>query len=276
MQRIGMINNVSFSGNNVFSVFQASKPVNVSKNISSDIPKDTVELSKSKMQNKPKMNKKFVKGAAVAVLAAVAVAATIFAGKNMNKVSSVVSQHENYSQKGIDHAVKSLITDVESKTGPDVNGICFYGPDCKGKEEMLGGFVKRLSDAGYEIKHTPRASQADNETIGNALYDMIEGAKNLFKKENKRTAIVVRDLDKLAPDNSGMERVTSIMKRYTEHAKEKGYVIVSEAQDITNVDSAVRRIGRMEEKILVKPLASDPIQAHKKYGELLAKNLQRA
>ena len=270
MLQVGTFGAGNIDKKSIFSEFQNS--AHQIKASQDKVGADTIEISKKAIK-KPQINKKLLVGAAIVIGGVMAVVAL---GKNLPKILTIVKKQDELAKQGIDDARRSLISDVEAKIGPEVNGVCFHGPNSKAKEQAISGFIGELSNAGYDIQYVPRANEAELDIIGTKLSSIIEGAKELFKKDNKRTAVVIRDLDQLAPNNiKEATTITGILKRETESAKEKGFVLVSEAVDIKNVDSAVRRVGRMDTKVFVRPLKSDSIMSHKEYIELLASKLNR-
>ncbi len=241
------------------------------------IKPDTFELNSPKKNLK--IDKKYIVGA-VAIGAGVA-AAIIFRKNISNFIKSLrntipkepveIKQSET-TEKMINNAKDFLIKDVEKTGEATVNGICFYGPDSMGKEQTINEFLDTLANAGYKIEKTPRAKEASIPEIGSSIRKYMEEAEKRFKTTNQRTVIVVRDLDKISQDrrttNSKSKEVVGALIGMQD-CRKKGYAWISEAVDVTNVDPAIVRMGRMEHKIPVMPLPQDSKSVWNEYIALI-------
>lgn len=192
---------------------------------------------------------------------------------NIQNNGSVVLQEAD--KKGIteeltDKARKFLIRDVQETGSASVNGVCFYGPDCIGKENAIEGFLKDLQEAGYRIERAPRAGEKSINETGAIISKLFKKAEETFSATGERTAVLVRDLDKLAPDRrtSGIYGVTRVLLD-TQECRNKGYTWIGEASDLSKIDSAVLRPGRMGHFISIRPLVSESQEVWMKYKNFI-------
>jgi len=270
--QVASIGNHNCSMKSVFSDFQQSGTsyIFVPKK-EQGLKTDTFELSQ-KVTKQPLITKKKVIGAVIIAAAAAAViAAAVSSGKNMKKAAEIMKLDEEHAKQSMNELHNALF---ENPVKHDFRGIgdgaCFYGPDSKTKEQAIEGLISELGNAGYEIKRTPRANEATNQEISHTLAGFFDDAISLFKDKNKRTAIIIRDLDKLSPDDYNSHPVTGVLKKYMDDiAKDKdAYAVIGEAVDMKNVDGAVRR--RLNWKIPAIPAPKDSLNAQKLYAEQLA------
>lgn len=273
-----MLKAVSFNSNKVgqnngvFSEFNKNLVSNYTSKRT--LKNDTVELNNT-VAKKNFLNKKTLKTVG---LIAGGIFLAVIVGKGIKNYSKTYSALKNTIQtreknvtSDLEYAKKALITDVNSTDAWNTNGICFFGPNSRAKEEAITSFVGELAEAGYEIKHTPRANSTDFNSIYNTLCGYIREAKSLFQREKKRTAIVIRDLDQLAPRDSSEvpTSITGLLKAHGEHTKEKGLLFVTEAVNAKKVDQAVIRPGRMDTKLLIKPFDDEAMTLKKEYLDIL-------
>lgn len=236
---------------------------------------DTFETRTASKKVNP--NKKLLIGAAV--IGAVILGAVIFKKnisgmikplKNAMPKEAAPLQPSKTTEKLIQNAKEFLIDDVKKTGVPAANGICFYGPDSIGKEQALGGFLDTLKKAGYKIEHTPRESEAPIPEIGAAIQKCMREAEERFKTTKQRTAIVIRDLDKIAPDRV-LANKRGVFGALTtiQDCRKRGYVWISEAVDLRKIDPALLRGGRMDHHIIVTPSLQDSKSVWKEYAELV-------
>ncbi len=225
---------------------------------------DTFELKNVK--EKIKNNKKalLISGAVIAAAIAFFAIRKNSAGAKtvINSVAQNMEQTENSGvmEDLINQAKTFLVDDVQKTGTASVNGICFYGPDSIGKEQAITKFIEDIKHAGYKIENAPRTSEASSRDIGGKISELIKQAEQRFINTKQRTAIVVRDLDKIAMertinDGSASGAVSALINM--QDCRMKGIACISEAVDITKVDPAVARAGRMEYKILTRPSVQD-------------------
>lgn len=247
------------------------------------VPSPVVKLPESKpdtfeKQTAPKktINKKLI----IAAVAFGAAAITAFAFRK--NIASVINKALKPSVPGIENSAKSqtnhlqeraersvetaktfLIDDAKNKKSSGYGGVCFWGVDSIGKKEKMEEFIKSLSDSGYVIKRMPVVEEVTTESIENfsaVTGKAIDEAEALFKETGKRTAIIVKNLDKVAQDRNKeplMSGGVSVLQRF-ERCFDRGYTLVSDAVNIKSIDSAVLRAGRLSNKILCTPTAKDP------------------
>ncbi len=229
---------------------------------------DTFELKNIKQ--KILKNKKLVIGA---LIAGAALTVGIVYRKNIAslfKKTQKAAEPKGITESLIDNAKSFLIDDVKKNGEASANGICFYGPDSIGKEKYISDFIQDLSNAGYQIEQAPRASEASVQTIGDKIGTMISEAKERFGASGKRTAIIVRDLDKIAldrRDGNDPSVVRALLE--TQNARKQGFAWIAEAVDPSKVDTAIRRTGRMEHNIITRPAFEDTKEVWSEYIELI-------
>ncbi len=272
---------VSFAGNNQSNnVFVDTFPSQKNKNYYyiNKTPKiDTVELHPIK--DRIKNNKKLMLG--IAVVGAAILGALIFKKNVQGIVKSVNSSavDETYKAKGIteemiNNAKDFLIKDVQATGEATANGICFYGPDSLGKEYAISSFLDCLEKSGYKIEHAPRIANTTKGELAGSIDNLMKKAENRFNKTNVRSVIVVRDLDKIAAErrmtNGESAGVVSALLK-TQGCRKRGFAWISEAVDVSQVDPAVTRMGRMEHKIPIMPLESESVSVWKQYIELISR-----
>ncbi len=236
------------------------------------IKPDSVEIKKkAKIQN----NKLLKYGL---ILAGIAVGVVLLR-KNITKVPEEITintkntENVNRIQEKLTEKAKRFLIDDMKKTGlPSAGGVCFYGPDSHGKEAIFEGFINNLEEAGYKIERAPRAGEKKLEEIGEKITELINQAEQRYKDLKQNTAIIVRDLDTLAPnrESEAAFNITGNLLGF-EKCREKGFIWVSEAKDITKVDPAVKRAGRIDHSILAQPSAKDSLSAWNKYVEIINK-----
>ncbi len=247
-------------------------PVNKNKS-------DTFE--KHSIKEAIKNNKKLIIG--VSILGAAAIGAVVFrrnitslikpTKSSVETVNSEIMQ-PSLTQEMINNAKDFLIKNVKETGEAAANGICFYGPDSLGKEKAISSFLGDLKNAGYKVEYAPRIKDTPIEEIAGSIDKLIGQAEERFKTTNTRTAIVVRDLDKIAFDrckeNGASTRVVSALLK-TQECRKRGFAWISEAFDVSNLDIAVARTGRMEHKIPIMPFADEPVSLWKQYIALIEK-----
>ena len=263
---------------NIFKNMNLSQPAAV--NQKAEEKNDTVEIAKAKEKD-PKLddNKKLI---AAVVAGTVAIVGAFFARKNIAKLFKKgvgeVSESagnivgKNLHEEMIKNAREFLIDDVKKIGTATANGICFYGPDSIGKEKALEGFITDLSKADYKIVRIPRANEASIKEIKLTISRAIKEAEETFKTTNQRTAIIVRDLETIAQDRNidpVNNAVAPLLK--TEKCSDRGFVWISETKEFDVVDIALRRAGRMDHKMPIKPTSEDPKEVWDAYIELVQK-----
>ncbi len=237
---------------------------------------DAFELKNVK--EKIKNNKKAILISGAVIAAAIAFFAirknSSGAKTVINSVTQNMEQTENNGvmENLINKAKTFLIDDVQKLDEATVNGVCFYGPDSIGKEQAMTKFLEDIKQAGYAIEKAPRASEASSRNIGGKISELIKQAEQRFINTKQRTAIVVRDLDRIAMertinDGSASGAVSALINM--QDCRKKGITWISEAVDISKVDPAITRMGRMEHKILVRPSVQDSKEVWDMYVSLI-------
>ncbi len=243
------------------------------------LKEDKVEISS---KTKPVKNKKLLIGGIIACAALIGIIAfrkniSNILTKNKDTVNNVENNSikqikEKFNNIDIENARKFLIDDVKTTGEIGASGVCFYGPDSKGKEQIFEGFIQELKDAGYKIERAPREKESTIENINNTIAKLIKEAETRYKNTKERTAIIVRDLDKIAPDRE-IDAINNASAALlgTEKCREKGFTWISEAVDYTKIDTAIRRPGRIDQDIIVKPLFEDSEATWKSYINMIKK-----
>ncbi len=156
-----------------------------------------------------------------------------------------------------------------SKQNPIINGIGFYGPKSKAKEETFEKFINDLADNEYKIVRIPTINETTSEELAKTISNSIEKAQSDFKTTGKRTLIVVRDLDIIGKKRNAITQYANIFDELlkTENCKEKGFAWVWDAQDVKNIDKTLLR--RTSEFILVKPGIEDDKKTWAKYIDIV-------
>lgn len=260
--------------NSIFQDMIPAKKGEYTKNFEPVKP-DTFETSTASKKIMP--NKKLIIGGAVigaAILGAIIFRKNILgifkSLKNTMPKETAPIQQSKTTEKLINNAKEFLIDDVEKAGEASANGICFYGPNSINKENALKEFLGSLKKAGYKIEQTPRESEATIPEIGEAIQKYMREAEERFKTTKQRTAIVIRDLDKIAPDRR-LTNQRGVFGALTtvQDCRKRGYVWISEAVDIRKIDPALLRGGRMEHQIIVTPSIQDSPTVWKEYTELV-------
>lgn len=182
-----------------------------------------------------------------------------------------LKENKTSKEEFIKNYKDALLGYSKSQSGYYPTGVCFYGPDSILKDNAVETFVSDLeSCCNFRVKRIP--NNIDGNDITLAIADTINDAKQHFKKTNQRTAIVVKNLDKIAQDrNQTIENVSTISTLLVEipNAREEGFTWISEAKDMLKVDPAVHRAGRIDKKILCPPTINDAKEVWQGYIDAL-------
>lgn len=164
----------------------------------------------------------------------------------------------------------ALVAYSKIQDGSYPTGVCFYGADSALKGNALETFVSDLESC-CDFKISRISEEIDRKDITRAIVDAINDAKQHFKKTNQRTAIVVKNLDKIAQDRNVTTENIGIISALLEvqNAGKDGYTWISEAKDIRKIDSAILRSGRIDRKILCPPTINDAKEVWKDYIDIL-------
>lgn len=164
---------------------------------------------------------------------------------------------------------EGLLHTYKNTRGEDVykHGILFHGANSIGKEAAIENFVQSLSKAGYEIKEVPRIKNTDVQTICDVIHEYVEESEKLFNETQKRTAIVIRDLDVVAP--YGSEVATKLAKEI-KHGGTKSFAIIMEGENEQKISPQIRRDGTANSgHILCRPTLEDSKETWEKHLELI-------
>lgn len=234
------------------------------QNISPKLPALKVDSFESSQPLKKKKNifsdKKVI--IASAVIAAIAIVAAIIHKKNIKDIpniaknataaSNVKAPVPDISLK-IEKASKMFIDDMKNLGEPSAQSICFYGTDSAQKEKLLEGFISKLSEAGYSIERVPVMADESVGKHSDTIRKVFNSAAQKFKDTQTRTAVVIKNLDLIGQDRVKFPSgnfANSLLE--IDKFKDKGISVISEAKDISVVDGALKRLGRME--ITVGPI----------------------
>lgn len=269
---MNVIDNIGkITSNNIDVKNKSTMPSPVAK-----LPESKPDTFEKQTAPKKTINKKLI----IAGVAFGAAAITAFAFRK--NIASVINKAVKPSVSGIENSAKSqtnhlqeraersindakhfLIDDAKNKNSNSYGGVCFWGVDSIGKKEKIEEIIKSLSDSGYVIKRMPVVEEVTAENIENftvVTEKAINEAEALFKETGKRTAIIVKNLDKVAQDrnkNSLTMTSVSVLQRF-ERGVERGYTWVSDAVNVKSIDNSILRAGRLGNKILCTPTAKDP------------------
>lgn len=165
------------------------------------------------------------------------------------------------------------------------NGVIYYGPNCKAKENAITDLIKFLEKEGWDIKRSPIFDESKAEpTIerGNYCYNyarqlidtFIEAEEN-YQNTGKRTAVVVRKLDtftepRQAPEGeNGIYRAKSEfvdeMLATIEKLRQNGCTWITDCESLGNIDSALGRTGRIDLKVPIRSLQEDSKKIWEEY-----------
>lgn len=219
---------------------------------------DSFELTKENSQKKSLFsNKKFLIGTAIAATALIAVAmrkknipalkGTIKSLPQPNSAANKTPNPVSDIPEKLSKATKMFIDDLQNHGEASANGVCFWGVDSPQKEQIFEGFVNKMSEAGYIIERVPQGSEENVKKLSDTLRKIMFTAEEKFKKTKAHTAIVIRNFDSIAQDRVKFPEgkfANSLLE--LQSCKEKGIALISEAKDINNIDTALRRFGRME------------------------------
>lgn len=182
-----------------------------------------------------------------------------------------LKENETSKKEFIKKYKDTLLGYSNSQSGYYPTGVCFYGPDSILKDNAIETFVGDLeSCCDFRIKRIPDNIDGNDVTL--AIADTINDAKKHFKKTNQRTVIVVKNLDKIAQDrNLTIENIGTVSTLLAEipNGRKDGFTWISAAKDMTKVDPAVRRAGRIDNKILCPPTINDAKEAWQGYIDAL-------
>ncbi len=271
---------VTFGVNNQAGYIFQDMPYNEKNTYPSYINKNNSDtFERQSLKNKIKSNKKLIIGGAIigtAVIGAIVfrknIAGLIKSVKAPKQTVTEPVKTSGLTEDMINKAKDFLINDVQTTGEATANGICFYGPDSLGKEKAISQFLNDLQTSGYKIEHAPRVNNTPLQEISGHINELIKEAEERFNSSKIRTAIVVRDIDKIASDrrigNGETSSVVSALLKMQD-CRKRGFAWISEAVDVSKVDAAVARMGRMEHKIPIMPLADEPISVWNKYIALI-------
>lgn len=290
---MNVINNVGVTGNSSIFLDKPKNNKNPLKVVQSIATTNDTFVKQTQTTNKTVNKKLIIAGIAIgaALLAAIAFKKNLLgAAKNVAKSDVVKDVLESETPKAIETLeeiraqaeeyttqrlvdIKRMI--VDSPIEDRINGVVFAGADSVGKETTIENFIKTLSDNGFEIK---RAQRVGNNTVFEDIACEIENymneAEELFKNTQKRTAIVVRDADRIAKERKiATEEVYSVISvlQDCEYAIERGYTLVLEAVNYSDIDRSLKRSGRVDEFMLCRPRLEESKQIWKKHLEVLEK-----
>ena len=286
---INMISTITFSGNNPFKDIE-QKSVSQSYSLPmQSLPADSFE--KHQQLKQPINKNKILGGIALgaSIVAAITfrknIASTI--KKLLPKSNEVLNDAVEQTKKKynsvqevhdelINNAKDFLINSVKKWDESTANGICFHGPNSKGKEQLIEGFISDLAEAGYEIKRIPRVQEnTDFNELNGIIHKTIKEAEELFKTSHKRTAIIVRDLDQIAPDRNVelINNATGTLLQ-VEKCRERGFAWIAEAVDYPKVDLALQRRGRIDHLIVSRPSLEDSRDVWNEYLNMIVKKFR--
>lgn len=181
-----------------------------------------------------------------------------------------------YQLRNMDESFARIKTDMinDLKNGYEITaGTGFWGVDSMGKEAVFEDYIQMLSDQGFVIKRLPRVKDKPSLEFCIKVEEYMEEAKKLFEEKKQHTAIVIRDLDKIAPSRSidtsqEVNQAVGTLMDF-EYAPKYGFTLVAEAVDMLKVDSAIRRAGRMNSKLFCRPTLQDPKSVWDKYVDMI-------
>ena len=155
------------------------------------------------------------------------------------------------------------------------NGILYYGQNCKGKEKAIEDLVQFLKKQDWDVERIPLFDISKAEPImkegnynSNYLQKIIKSFQKAAQKYNetgKRTAFVIRGIDKFTGPRSGKFEAkeafridfTDCLLAPIEYLRKNGCTIITDCTDIHQIDRALGRFGRFDRRIPIRPLAQD-------------------
>lgn len=177
---------------------------------------------------------------------------------------------DEYCETSIMNAKKFLIDYAKEDGVASINGLGIEGPDSIGKEEAIKDILDSLEEAGYVIDKIPRVGDTNIRVVCQSIYDSIKKAEARFKETKQHTAIVVRDIDKIARERTKFHEYNAISPLSSfENCSDRGYSWIGIAEAFTDVDGAVTRGGRMEHFIFCRPSIKDSKEVWEKYTKAL-------
>ena len=173
------------------------------------------------------------------------------------------------------------------------NGVLYYGPDCKAKEKAIEDLIKFLEKQGWDIERVPvfDVTKAE-ETMkrDGYCYDYVIKLMQIFiksaekyKKTGKRTAIVLRHLDTFTEkrQSHGEGQIYRMKTEFVdrlldpvENLKKNGCTWITDSVSLENMDTALGRFGRIDRKVLIRPLPEDSKAAWDEYLEASYKSYE--
>lgn len=290
---MNVINNVGVTGNGSIFLDKQKNDKSPLNAIQSTVTTNDTFIKQTPTTNKPVNKKLIIAGIAIgaALLAAIALKKNLSGAvkkvvesdavkdivetetpKTIETIEEIKAQAEEYTTERLAD-IKRMIVDcpIEDR----INGVVFAGADSMGKETTIENFIKTLSDNDFEIKRVQRAgSSSVFEDIACEIENYMDEAEELFKKTQKRTAIVVRDVDRIAKERTkATEQVHSVVNALQdcEYATKRGYTLVLEAVNRSDIDKSLKRYGRVDEFMLCRPSAEESKQIWEKHLEVLEK-----
>ena len=273
---------VTFNGiNNIPSVFNdVSSQKYTGYNSIPAAKTDVVEI-KSKKQPFYK-NKKLIFAVLLMSAAALAILYSSKCKKGADNAKEALKQYQALPKylaiqqdetlvKKVNIAREHLIDEVQEQGTTLFNGVSFFGPESANKTTVKEGFIKELSKAGYQIERMPELQNSSIEDIGYQIDKAIKEAKNRFETQGKRTAIIIKELDKIAPDRQETKiyKAARPLLNYMQDCSKKGFTVVADEYNVLKVDTAVARPGRFSLHILTKPLENEPKEVWQKYIDFI-------
>ena len=278
---------------NIPSVFNdVSRPsYNNTLNTTAPVKADSVELKSKKIPFYK--NKRLIFFTGVILVSALAILYSSICKKNANKAIDEFKafkalpkylqvQQDDVLVKQVNIAREHLIEEVQENKETLFNSVSFFGPDSANKTMVKEGLIKELSDAGYYIERIPELKDSTIEKIGLKIDKAIKSAKRRFDSSGQRTAIIIKDLDKIAPDRleTGIYKAARPLLNHLQDCGKQGFTVVADEYNPLKVDPAVIRRGRFSLHIYTKPLVNESKEMWEKYidfvKEYVNKNDQKA
>ena len=205
---------------------------------------------------------------------------------NKKPIEEVVQQPKEHVKKlyddiKTDQVQKAIDKVYEIFTGGDgrggeywPNGVMFHGVNCKGKEKAIEDLVAFLENRGWDIVRIPRfdASKAE-PAIGQSGYcfeylqtivKSFAAGRKKYTETGRHTAFVLRDLDAFTGPCSGKYKAKEQYKKDfsdlllapIEYLQKEGCSLIAESSG-GPIDKALKRFGRIDWKVPIRPLQED-------------------
>ncbi len=191
-------------------------------------------------------------------------------------------KEDMFSEESIRHDLhRSYFAELTLNNSiPAPNGVLFRGPEgSKTMDIHLNKFVDELKQHNWDIVEVPQLDK--NKITGSStsrdpylgdylmmLYDIFNSAADKYKQTGQKTAIVIRNFNKITEPRRNILSVPNHKEHYkldftdallglTDNLYKRGCTLVTDSPLSASLDPASIRVGRIDIKILLPPLKED-------------------